>query len=118
MKLFRQVNPFFIQAGKISSQVFRPTDKDQGMLSCYNGSLISAQDSYHHFVTNPLCKSVGVVAILEHECQQESLPVVHDGVPFPEHSSIDFRAYTENQIRKKSQILAKLAAPRGFEYTP
>ena len=118
MKLFRQVHPSFIQLDKISSQAFRPTPKDEGMLSCYNGSMITAEASYNHFISNPACTSAGVVAILQTECEQEALPVVHDGVPFPEHSSIDFSAYNDNQRKRKSQALANLAKVRGLEYTP
>lgn len=118
MKLFRQVHPIFVQEGKITSQVFRPTPKDQLMLSCYNSSMISAKQSYEHFTKNPDCQSVGVVSVLEAECTQEQLNIVHDGVPFPEHSSIDFSPYNEGQRKKKSKKLADLSSLRGFEYKP
>jgi len=33
--LLRQVHPSFVQDGKITSQVFRPTPKDENKLSMY-----------------------------------------------------------------------------------
>jgi hypothetical protein len=38
--LLRQVHPSFIQHGRVTSQVFRPTLKDKRLLSVYDGDLI------------------------------------------------------------------------------
>ena len=35
--LLRQVHPSFLQDGVVSSQVFRPTPKDECKLSAYDG---------------------------------------------------------------------------------
>jgi len=34
--LHRQVNPAFVQSGRVTSQAFKPTPKDQGLLSVYD----------------------------------------------------------------------------------
>jgi hypothetical protein len=44
--LLRQVNPRFIQNGRFSSQVFRPTPKDHELLSVDNGDLITPEASF------------------------------------------------------------------------
>lgn len=88
--LLRQVHPSFIQGGQITSQVFRPTPKDENMLSAYNGDLITPEDSWKHYTGAPNNYSIGVMAVSKEECGQHELPVVEDGEPFPEHVSIDY----------------------------
>jgi len=39
--LLRQINPFWFQNGRETSQAFRPTPKDEKLLSVYGGDLIS-----------------------------------------------------------------------------
>lgn len=82
--LLRQVNASFIQAGRITSQTFRPTPKDESHLSVYDGDKIQAQAAWKHFTATAGCNSVGVVAVSHAECSAEELPVFADGVPFPE----------------------------------
>lgn len=38
--LLRQVNPRWIREGRVTSQVFRPTPKDEKKLSVYDGAKI------------------------------------------------------------------------------
>ncbi len=47
--LLRQIHPLFIQEGRVTSQAFRPTPKDQKKLSVYDGDLITAERSWVHF---------------------------------------------------------------------
>ena len=116
--LFRQVHPSFIVEDKISSQVFKPTPKDEGFLSCYNSDLISAEDCFHHYTQVQNLSSAGVVSILESECLSQDLAVRHDGTPFPEHSSIDYSPYAESVRKKKAQQLSKMSRQRGYLFLP
>ena len=59
--LLRQVNPAWIQDGRITSQVFRPTPKDSKRLSVYDGDQISAEDAWSHYVRELELESVGVL---------------------------------------------------------
>lgn len=61
--LLRQINPSFIQNGRVTSQAFRPTPKDENKLSVYDGDQITPEDSWRHFTLNPLCSSAGVMAV-------------------------------------------------------
>ena len=63
--LFRQVHPSFVQAGRVTSQVFRPTPKDQSLLSVYDGDQITAEDSWTHFTSQEHCTSAGVLALAQ-----------------------------------------------------
>lgn len=119
--LLRQVHPSFVQADGISvqvfsitSQVFRPTPKDNHKLSVYNGDKFTPIRSFEHFTDSPLNKSIGVVAVSCQECQLESLPYEEDNIPFDGHSVIDFNLLGSNEIEKKSKKLKKAALDRGW----
>jgi hypothetical protein len=114
--LLRQVNPSFVQEGRVTSQVFRPTQKDQDALSVDNGDMISPQDAWQRFVDQPKCRSAGVLAVCKKECDDQELPVAEDGVPFPEHCSIDFTGFTKSETERKAKILKTLAERRGWLY--
>jgi hypothetical protein len=112
--LLRQVNPGFIRDGKITSQVFRPTSKDNSKLSLYNGDLISPEDAFAHFTEQPECKSIGIVAVIKAECDDEDLPIIEDGIPFPEHCTLDFTGLAKSMIKQKATFLKNYAEKRGW----
>lgn len=112
--LLRQVHPVFVQTGRVTSQAFRPTPKDDFFLSVDNGDRITAQASLERFIEDPTCQSIGVMAISCAECASQELPVIEDGKPHPEHCSIDFSAYGTNVIEKKSKKLRAQADERGW----
>lgn len=114
--LLRQVHPSFIQAGRITSQVFRPTPKDEKTLSVYDGDLIEAEAAWKHFTHDPACSSAGVMAVTKGQCVELDLGVIADGVPFPEHASIDYTAFAESEIKKKAKVLKDCAEVRGWLY--
>lgn len=114
--LLRQINPSFIQAGRVTSQAFRPTPKDENLLSVYDGDQIQAQAAWQHYTTTLILRSGGVMAVSNIECSAEQLPVKADGIPFPEHVSIDFSAFVKNEVEKKAKILTRKAQERGWLY--
>lgn len=112
--LLRQIHPSFIQDGRVTSQAFRPTPKDEFLLSVDNGDRLSAEASWQRFTANPACKSIGVQAVSVAECAEQALPVIQDGVPHPEHCSVDFAAFDKKAIEKKSKLLRTHAEARGW----
>ena len=114
--LLRQVNPNWIREGRITSQVFRPTPKDQGQLSVYDGDQIPPQQAYTHYTETLMLNSAGVMAVTVAECQRQQLPVLPDPVPFPEHVLVDFRALSNSEIKTKSKHLTQAARLRGWQY--
>lgn len=46
--LHRQVHPSWIQEGRVTSQAFKPTPKDEGMLSVYDGDVSGPEESWRH----------------------------------------------------------------------
>jgi len=112
--LLRQINPSFIQQGRVTSQAFRPTPKDRQKLSVYDGDLITAQRAWVHF-TGGGHQSVGVLAVTVGECTREELVARSSPKPhFPEHAEIDFLAFTPNQCEKKGKRLRSAAEGRGW----
>ena len=115
--LLRQIHPTFIQAERVTSQAFRPTPKDESRLSVDDGDRISAEAAWQRFSHQPNCQSIGVLGVTVEECSQRNLPVVPDGVPYPEHVSIDFQGLANKQIEKIAKLLANDARTRGWLYT-
>ena len=115
--LLRQVHPSFVQANKISSQVFsitsqvfRPTPKDQNQLSVYNSNKYTPQESHAHFTAiDTSYKSHGVVAVSVQECDMEGLKCEENNIPFDGHSFIDFNMLSGSQIEKKAKKLRNYA---------
>ncbi len=112
--LLRQIHPSFIQDGRVTSQAFRPTPKDEFLLSVDDGDRVTAEASWQRFITNPACKSFGVQALSQAECTAQELTVVEDGEPYPEHCSVDFTAFDKKVIEKKSKLLRAQAETRGW----
>ena len=111
--LLRQINPSFLQSGRVTSQAFRPTPKDENHLSVYDGDRIHPLAAWQHFTTTPGCRSAGVMAVTHGECTAEQLPINADGAPFPEHVSIDFSAFGKGEVEKKAKVLVRQAQARG-----
>lgn len=114
--VLRQINSSFVQNGKVTSQAFRPTPKDEKKLSAYDGSMMSAEKSFEHFTKQLGHNSVGVMGLTEEECISHDLPVQPEPTPFPEHILIDFSAHENGPISKKSKILRGLAESRGWQH--
>ncbi|OGS94606.1 MAG: hypothetical protein A3H31_12820 [Gallionellales bacterium RIFCSPLOWO2_02_FULL_57_47] len=116
--LLRQIHPSFVQAGRPTSQAFRPTPKDENKLSVYDGDKITPEAAWHHFTANPDCSSAGVMAVTKGQCVDLSLGVIADGEIFPEHVSIDYSAFAKSEIEKKAKVLKGYAQARGWLYQP
>lgn len=112
--LLRQIHPGFVQNGRVTSQAFRPTPKDEGLLSVDNNDRIEAEASWQRFIANPVCRSIGVQAVSRGECDTQDLPVIEDGQPYSEHCSIDFTAFDKKAIEKKAKLLRMQAEVRGW----
>jgi hypothetical protein len=114
--LLRQINPAFVQQGRVTSQAFRPTPKDQQKLSVYDGDMISPEQAWVHFTANQGLQSVGVLGVTVQECRNEDLVVRSSPEHFAEHAEIDFLGFTPNQCEKKGKRLRSAAEARGWLY--
>ena len=116
--LWRQMHPSFVKGGQPGSQAFRPTPKDQGLLSCDDGSRIAAELAWHRYTVERGRQSVGVLGVLVCECEGEGLAVIPDGVPDPEHVSIDFTGKSNGERKSIAKRLRDHALGRGWQFGP
>ena len=116
--LHRQVHPSWVQNGQFSSQAFRPTPKDAGKLSVYDGKQINAGGSFTHWTLVQNLKSDGVVSVSTGEVEALALRWAIDGTPFPEHGHIDFSGLSNGQVRANAEQLKTRALARGWSYQP
>ena len=118
--LHRQINPFFVKCGEITSQVFTPKPNDRLLLSVYNGDTISPADSFRHYTRRPECRSVGTVSVIRGECLSLSLPAGEDPLDDnPDHAVIDFsNAESKSAVRKLAEKLKDFALARGWTHGP
>lgn len=113
--LIRQIHPSFIQDGRVGSNAYCPTSKDEGKLSLYDGDKIDAEASWQHYTGDLGHDSVGAYGISVGECESLDLPAREDPEPFPEHVVIDFTSHG-SAIKKKGKKLRKPAVDRGWLY--
>ena len=118
--LYRQINLSWLQQGVPSSQTFRPTQKDNGKPSVYDGDIIvSAEAAYIHWTQDLKLTSVGVLAVTEAECSAKNLPAVTDGIDFSAHATIDFtRCISSGEIKRLAGELTRLSVARRWQYQP
>jgi hypothetical protein len=117
--LLRQVHPSFVQGEDISSlaftsQTFIPTEKDDDLLSVYNGNKFTAEESHSHFEDQGF-KSAVVVSVSNKDCKEEDLDVHEDDIPFDGHCSIDYSKLESKKAKtKKAKKLKKRAQDKGW----
>lgn len=114
--LLRQVNPSWVQDGRVTSQVFKPTARDERRLSVYDGDQIAAEPAWRHYTESLGFQSVGVLAVSVKECETLELTAESDPKPFDEHAVIDFGDVSTSQIEKKAKRLKMAAEKRGWQY--
>ena len=112
--LLRQVNPNWIHLGRVTSQAFTPTPKDNGRISTYDGDRITPEESWNHFTRVLGYNSAGVLGVTVEECESEGLTAVPDPKPFPEHVLIDLSRLSRNQRRDRGKLLTRHANARGW----
>lgn len=114
--LIRQIHPSFIQDGRVGSNAFCPTSKDEGKLSTYHGDKIDPEAAWQHYRRDLGHESCGACGISVGECESLGLPVSEDPEPFPEHVVVDFNAHGSSAVKKKGKKLRKFAVERGWLY--
>lgn len=114
--LLRQINPNFIQQGRVTSQAFQPTPKDGNRLSVYDGDQIAPHEAHQHYTTTFEANSVGVMGVRVQECRALELRATPDPEPFPEHAVIEFSAFSRRQKETKAKQLRARAQERGWLY--
>lgn len=117
--LHRQVNPSWVVDGVPSSQAFRPTKKDEGLLSVSRGSEVSAEESFDHHTGTLGLRSAGAWSVTVDECGESGTQAIDDPTDeTPHHAVVDFRGFSRKQAEIAGKRLLKYAMERGCSYTP
>jgi hypothetical protein len=123
--LLRQVHPSFVRDGRPSGQAFKPTKKDQGMLSVARSSVSSPADAFHLHTAVLGLPSQGTWGISVSECQRHQLKAFPDPltsppekVADPAHAFIDFRGLSNGRTESKATQLRNDALVRGRLHPP
>jgi hypothetical protein len=116
--LLRQIHPSFLKGNQASTQAFRPTPKDNDRLSFDDGNQISAQAAWSRYTNERGLQSVGILAVTVQDCEGENLEVDPDGIPDPEHISVNFAGKTNGQRKTISKHLRDFAMARGWQVGP
>jgi hypothetical protein len=112
--------------GRVSSQAFTPTKKDQDELSTARSSMTSAEGAFRLHTEGRRLPSVGTWAVNIAECDAFGLRAFHapptcppEPVADPAHSVIDFST-VESNSRKDAMgaKLAQRARERGCLFAP
>ncbi len=121
--LFRQVHPAFVRDGRVGSQAFRPTPKDERLLSVARGAITTARAAYELHTGCLKLSSAGAWAVTVAESTALGLPSRPDEItegpcPDPAHAVVDFTALTNSKVEAHGARLARLANERGRQYAP
>jgi hypothetical protein len=112
--LHRQVHPSWVDDGQPSSQAFRPTPKDEGMLSIACASLSTAAEAFEHHTQTLGLLSAGTWAVSVGEVSEVGLTAYADPLPDQQaHGLVDFRTLGRKAAETKSRILRARAHQRG-----
>ena len=115
--LYRQVHPSWVQDGVPASLAFKPTKKDEGMLSISLGSKVSAKDAYRHHTEDLGLASAGTWGVTVSEAAAAGLDSFAQPLnESPAHGYIDFRELSRSAIEKAAKILVAKARDRGCLY--
>ena len=117
--LYRQIHPVHLANGVLSSVPFRPSEKDEGLLSFYDGDKTTAEDSHTHYTSlkSPqglLLESCAVYGITVEEVNAHDLSAHNSPTEeSPDHAHVDFNKHADKAIQKISKKLRNLAEIRG-----
>ena len=105
--LHRQLVSSWVINGRITSQGFKPTKKDNNVLSLAHGDLVSPIESQRKHRQRGY-QSDAVATVNGLDCLSVNLDPVHDADPYPEHVSLPFPESASNSQR--NDIARRLAA--------
>lgn len=114
--LHRQVNPGFVQDGRITSQVFKLNSQDEGKLSVSRGSMVTAEVACARYRARGN-KSGGVVSVAVGECNGLDLDAYEDALPDDDaHALVDLTQQSRSEGEKRAKKLTAIARARGWQY--
>lgn len=117
VEVHRQIRPgWWLQAGRPSSQVFKPMPADEGALSLADGRRRTPEQAYIFATTVANVESCGVATMQVGEFEaggvevsEDAFIAAEDGLDDPFHVAADFRHLGRKQIDRLAKRLAESA---------
>jgi hypothetical protein len=107
--LYRQVHPSWIQAGRPTSQAFRPTSKDEGLLSVSRGACTTAEQAFRLHTEEKKLHSAGVWSVVVADCTSAGRVVYADPITHPvddaAHAVVDFTGLSAAKAQAVAGVL-------------
>lgn len=118
--LLRQVHPTQRPGGVVSSEAFKPTATDAGLLSTLRGTVTPAE-AYRRWIEEEKRLSVGTYGVSVEEVDGRGLAAIDDAAAMakPDHASVDFTALPSGgRVKQAARQLRDLAVQRGSLHEP
>jgi len=119
-QLYRQLSPAWRHGDRVTSQLFKPTKKDEGQLSTDRSSKTTAEGAYEAHVALDLV-SIGVYGVTVGEVNiRASLDAFDDPRPpeKPNHAYIAMEHLSRGEVDAAAGLLRDLAVDRGVLHEP
>lgn len=115
----RQIHPLMIDPDGPQSLAFRPTPKDSGKLSGYDGDQLSPAEAFDHYTGTLGLASAAVFGVSQGECDDLGLPIVLSPTKTnPFHVHLDFGGAEKAVARRLSKLLRAHAVAREQLHPP
>lgn len=117
--LFRQVHPNFVHEGRVGSEAFRPSRKDEGKLSVALSSRTSAADAFMLHTEKLGFQSAGTWGLAVAEVERVGLEAFADPQDGDQaHGIINFVGIGRGRCEALSKLLVQHATKRGRLHPP
>ena len=117
--LYRQIHPKWVTDGLPETTAFKPSVKDAGRLSFYDGNAIGPDEAYRHYTDTLGFESEGIAAVTVGECEEVGILVYQSPkMNFPGHVTADFTGLSGNKVQRAARALKIKAISRGWIIRP
>lgn len=115
----RQIHTLMLDDDGPQSCAFRPTPKDSGKLSGYDGERVSPAEAFEHYTHTLGLASAAVFGVSEGECLPLALFILDSPTAAnPFHVHLDFSFADKAEARRFSKALRDHAVARGRLHPP
>ena len=117
--LFRHIHPNFMENGEPSSDRFRPSEKDENLLSVDRSALVSAAEAHALYIGNGRA-AVAVFGVSVAEFNGEDIGCAEDPIlatdtekANPAHALANYAKHSAKSQKNVAKKLKRLAVERG-----
>lgn len=119
--VYRAVHPDFVQEGRVTSQAYRLSGADGGLLSVRDGRVVSAEEACHrHRAQGRRAAGVAALQVQDYHGHnvrvfEDPCTVAEDGFDDDSHALADLRALSPTAAGRLGKKLVRASTVRLFE---